>query len=171
MLQDLPDDSWISRPTVLKSLEIIAHANFPFEFLTHTRHLPHVLQVLEILPTLRAVIDHISKPEIKAQKLEPWKALISKASNCPSLYCKLSGMITEADHKHWKVEDLRPYVEHVVDCFGWDRIMFGSDWPVSLLAGGYGRVYEALHEIVSPSLTADREAKLFGENAQRFYRL
>jgi L-fuconolactonase len=171
MLQDLPDDAWICRPQVLRSLQLIAEADFPFEFLTNIRHLPHVLEVLDRIPTFRAVIDHISKPEIKIRKLEPWKELMSKAASHPHLFCKLSGMITEADHANWKAEDLRPYVEHIVDCFGWDRIMFGSDWPVCLLAGGYQRVYNALCEILAPSLSPGRESKLFGENAQRFYRL
>lgn len=169
MLQDLPDDAWICRPQVLKSLEIIAEANFPFEFLTHTRHLPHVLQVLETIPTLRAVIDHISKPNIKARNMEPWKSLMSKAASHPNLFCKVSGMITEADLKDWKVEDIRPYVEHVVECFGWDRILYGSDWPVCLLAGEYGNVYDALRQALAHSLTGEREAKLFGGNAERFY--
>lgn len=171
MLQDLADDAWICRPRVLKNLRLVAEARFPFEFLTFTRHLPHILRVLDTVPGLHAVIDHISKPDIKARKIEPWKALIARAAGFPNLFCKLSGMITEADRETWKVEDLRPYVEHVVETFGWDRIMYGSDWPVCLLAGEYGRVYHALLEILSRSLTPDREAKLFGENAERFYQV
>ncbi len=171
MLQDLPDDAWICRPQVLKNLRLVADTRFPFEFLTYTRHLPHVLRVLETIPNLHAVIDHISKPEIKAQNMEPWKALMEEAAGHPNLFCKLSGLITEADPQNWKIGDLRPYVEHVVEAFGWDRIMYGSDWPVCLLAGEYEHAYGTLREIVSRSLTDDREAKLFGENAARFYQL
>jgi len=171
MLQDLADDAWICRPQVLKNLRLVAEARFPFEFLTFTRHLPHVVHVLETIPGLHAVIDHISKPEIKSQKMEPWNAMMARAAGHPNLFCKLSGMITEADSQTWKVEDLRPYVERVVEIFGWDRIMFGSDWPVCLLAGDYGHVYNTLREIVSRSLTPDHEAKVFGQNAERFYQL
>lgn len=171
MLQDIADDQWILRPRVLDSLRLIAEADFPFEFLTYPRHLPFVLQVLDQVPKLRAVIDHISKPEIRAGKLEPWKNWITEVSRHRNLYCKLSGMITEADHQHWSVSDLRPYVEHVVKCFGSDRVMFGSDWPVCLLAGNYDQVIAALKEILSPMLNADIERKIFGENAERFYKL
>jgi L-fuconolactonase len=171
MLQDIADDKWILRPQVLDSLRLMANADFPFEFLTHPRHLPFVLQVLDQVPELRAVIDHISKPEIRAGKLEPWKHWIAEASRHKNLYCKLSGMITEADHHCWSVSDLRPYVEHVFECFGPDRVMFGSDWPVCLLAGSYDQVVAALQEILSPMLSADTERKIFGENAERFYKL
>ena len=171
MLQDLDDDAWICRPQVLRNLELIAEARFPFEFLTYTRHLPYVLRALEAVPGLQAVIDHISKPEIKTKKLEPWKTLMAEAAKHPNLFCKLSGMITEADHASWSAEDLRPYVEHVVGSFGWDHVLFGSDWPVCLLAGYYPQVYGALREVLSPQLDEDREAKVFGENAARFYHL
>lgn len=171
MLQDIADDKWILRPRVLDSLRLLAKVDFPFEFLTHPRHLPFALQVLDQVPELRAVIDHISKPEIRAGKLEPWKTSIAEASRHTNLYCKLSGMITEADHQRWSVSDLRPYVEHVVECFGPDRVMFGSDWPVCLLAGNYDEVIAALQEILSPILNADTERKIFGENAERFYKL
>jgi L-fuconolactonase len=171
MLQDIPDPAWIVRPQVLKSLQLVADADFPFEFLTYTRHLPYVLQALESVGPLRAVIDHISKPEIREQKLEPWKRLMAQSARHPSLYCKLSGMITEADHLHWSAEDLRPYIEHTIDCFGWDRVIFGSDWPVCLLAGTYDQVSQALMEVLQPRMDRLSEDKLFGMNAALFYKL
>jgi L-fuconolactonase len=171
MLQDLPDPAWIVRPQVLKSLRLVADADFPFEFLTYTQHLPHVIRALEATPHMRGVIDHISKPEIEAKKLEPWKQLMAQAARHNSLYCKLSGMITEADHLHWSAEDLRPYIEHIVDCFGWDRVIFGSDWPVCLLAGTYDQVVEALIEVLRPRMDGPSEDKLFGINAADFYKL
>ncbi len=171
MLQDLQDDAWICRPQVLENLKLIAEARFPFEFLTYTRHLPYVLRALDKTPGLHAVIDHLSKPEIKDRKMEPWKTLLSEAAQYSQLFCKLSGMITEADHKSWTSHDLQPYVEHVVNSFGWDRIMYGSDWPVCLLAGDYGQVYDALWQALSSSLNPHREAGLFGGNAERFYQL
>lgn len=172
MLQDISDPAWIVRPQVLKSLQLIADADFPFEFLTYTRHLPYVLQALEsVVGSMRAVIDHISKPEIRERKLEPWKRLMAQAAHHNNLYCKLSGMITEADPLSWSAEDLRPYIEHTVDCFGWDRIIFGSDWPVCLLAGTYDQVIQALIEVLRPRMDEESERKLFGANAVNFYKL
>jgi L-fuconolactonase len=171
MLQDLPDDDWILRPRVIQALKWIVDRDMPFEFLTYTRHLPHVLTVLETVPGLRAVVDHVSKPEIKNRKLDPWRELMARVAKHPNVYCKLSGMITEAGHKTWTPDDLRPYVEHVLDCFGVDRVMFGSDWPVCLLAGSYDQVAAALQAVIKPRLDKRSESAVFGENAARFYKL
>jgi len=171
MLQDLPNDDWILRPTVIEALRLVADNDFPFEFLTYPRHLPFVLKVLELIPGLRAVVDHISKPEIRIGKLEPWKDWMAQAAQHRNLYCKLSGMITEADHQLWCTGDLRPYVEYVVECLGIDRLMFGSDWPVCLLAGRYGQTIAVMKELLSSTLDDAAERKLFGENATRFYKL
>jgi len=155
----------------LKSLQLIADADFPFEFLTYTRHLPYVLNALEKVRPMRAVIDHVSKPEVRSQKLEPWKTYITQLAQHPNLYCKLSGMITEADHENWSAESLRPYISHVVDCFGWDRVIFGSDWPVCLLGGSYDQVVQVLTDALGTHMGEMEERKLFGENAARFYKL
>lgn len=169
MLQDLPEDDYIVKRAVIDSLKVVAGANFPFDFLTYPRHLPYVLQALDRAPNLRAVVDHISKPEIKARKMKPWKSLIREVAQYQNVYCKLSGMVTEADLNTWTVDDLRPYVEHVVECFGLERVMFGSDWPVCLRAGTYDRVIEALQTILAPVLNAASETAVFGSNAARFY--
>jgi L-fuconolactonase len=171
MLQDLQDDQWILRRSVLNALHYVAEVGLPFEFLTYPRHLPFVLQALAAVPRLRAVIDHLSKPEIRTGNLEPWKQWMSQVAEYPNVFCKLSGMITEADHEHWRVEDLRPYVEHVMQCFGPDRVMFGSDWPVCLLAGSYDRVVRAIEEVLSLRRGDALEKKIFGENARSFYKL
>lgn len=171
MLQDLPDDDWIVRPRVLDALRLVADADFPFEFLTYPRHLPFVLKVLESLPSLRVVLDHISKPEIRLGKQEPWRTWIAQVAQHPNLLCKLSGMITEADHQRWSPNDLRPYVDHIVQCFGTDRLMFGSDWPVCLLAGSYRQTIAALKELLPSNLTEADDQKIFGENAEHFYKL
>lgn len=171
MLQDLPDDDWILRPRVIESLRLISERDIPFEFLTYTRHLPHVLKALDAVPNLRAVVDHVSKPEMKNRKLDPWRSFMSQVATHSNVYCKLSGMITEADHQSWTPEDLRPYVEHVVECFGLDRVMFGSDWPVCLLAGSYDQVVAALRTILKSRLDTRREADVFGGNAARFFKL
>jgi L-fucono-1,5-lactonase len=169
MLQDLPDDRWIVRKQVIENLRYLADRKVVFEFLTYTRHLPFLLEVLEEEPRLHAVIDHISKPEIKAGKIEPWSDLISKVARHENVFCKLSGMITEANHCIWEPEHLRPYIEHVLDSFGEDRVMFGSDWPVCLLAGSYAEVINALRTAVVDHLSPSGLAKLFSQNGKRFY--
>ncbi len=171
MLQDLPEDDWILRPRVVQSLRDVAAQGFPFEILTFTRHLPYVLKALDQAPNLRAVVNHISKPEIKERKMEPWKSLLHEVAQYPNVYCKLSGMITEADWQNWKPDDLRPYVESVLEDFGLHRVMYGSDWPVCLCAGSYDQVLDALSSILAPYLDEASTAAVFGDNAARFYKL
>jgi L-fuconolactonase len=171
MLQDLPDDDWILREKVVKNLSYLADQSIVFEFLTYTRHLPFLLQVLERVPRLHAVIDHISKPEIKEGKLEPWKELISGVARHENVFCKLSGMVTEANHNNWTPEHLRPYIQHVLNCFGEDRVVFGSDWPVCLQAASYAEVINALRTVVADRLSPSGLTKLFSKNARQYYRI
>jgi L-fuconolactonase len=170
MLQDIPDLTWILRPQVLRSLQIVADEDFPFDFLTYTRHLPYVLQALDRVPLRRTVIDHISKPEIANHVMDPWRSLMAELAD-RGLWCKLSGMVTEDNHSNWSAQSLQPYIQHAVDCFGWDRILFGSDWPVCLLAGSYDDVVSVLKDALGNQLNAEAERKLFGDNAKEFYRL
>ncbi|HZZ60098.1 MAG TPA: amidohydrolase family protein [Roseiarcus sp.] len=171
MLQDLDDDAWILRPTVLRNLAVLAEQRFPFEFLTYPRHLPHVLTALEKTPGLHAVVDHLSKPPIAAGTMEPWRELMARVAEHENVSCKLSGMITEADHDAWTPAHLEPYIDHAFACFGADRLMFGSDWPVCLLAGGYGEVVNAVRTVLGPRLDVDETNRIFGDNAARFYAL
>jgi L-fuconolactonase len=171
MLQCLPEDDWILRPRVMESLAVIAHAGVPFDFLTLTEHLPYVLKVLDRIPNLRAVMDHVSKPEIKAGRMQPWQDLMSEVARHPNVYCKLSGMVTEADPQNWTLEQLRPYADHVLEHFGAKRVMFGSDWPVCLLAASYEEVLDTARTLVTGALGAAAEQAVFGGNAASFYRL
>lgn len=171
MLETLPEDDWILRPRVMESLALIAQSGLGFEFLTFTRHLPYVLQVLERIPQLRAVIDHLSKPEMRAGKVQPWRDMMRDVARQPNVCCKLSGMVTEADANHWTCEQLRPYADHVLEQFGADRVMFGSDWPVCLLATGYEEVIEMTQDFVRTRLGNTALDAVFGGNAARFYQL
>lgn len=171
MLQDLNDDAWILGPAVLENLRHLAELKFPFEFLTFPRHLPHVLRALEQTPGLHAVIDHLSKPPIASGALEPWASLMKRVADFPGVHCKLSGMVTEADHARWSPDSLAPYVDHVVDVFGADRLLFGSDWPVCRLAAEYGEVVNALRTVLSVRLGPQAIEKVFRCNAERFYGL
>ncbi|MCY4436507.1 MAG: amidohydrolase family protein [Chloroflexi bacterium] len=169
MLHDLSDNAWVTQPVVLENLTLLAECDFPFDFLVRPQHLPYVLQVLEKVSNLRAVIDHIAKPDIKAQQFEPWASDLNAIAQHENVYCKLSGMVTEADHANWMPADLQPYVSHTVECFGPARVMYGSDWPVSLLAARYDDVIGALEEALDPGLGEVGLANVFGGNAGQFY--
>lgn len=168
--EDEPDVDWIVRPAVLESLRELARRDVPYDMLVRPRHLGNVLRVLDEVGNLAMVIDHIAKPDIAQGGSPGWAEDMAAIAQSPRVYCKLSGMITEADRQHWKPSDLAPYVRHVIDAFGWDRVMFGSDWPVCLLAGDYQRVWNALREALG-DISDERKAKVFGANAIRFYRL
>jgi L-fuconolactonase len=170
MLQDIADDAWILQPRVLENLRHLSASGFAFEFLTLPRHLPHVLRALQQTPGMHAVIDHLSKPPIASGALEPWASLMTRVAAFPNVYCKLSGLVTEADHANWSPASLAPYVNHVVNVFGTDRVMFGSDWPVCRLAAEYGEVVNALRTILSVRLGPHNLEKIFYANALRFYR-
>lgn len=171
MLQDLDDDAWILRPKVLENLALVADDGLPFEFLTFPRHLPHVAEAMRRLPHLHAVIDHLSKPPIRAGELDPWRALMAECARFETLHCKVSGMITEADHAAWRPADLAPFVSHVHDVFGAGRLMFGSDWPVCRLAGEYAEVINAARTVLAELLPPGAHAAVFGGNARAFYRI
>jgi L-fuconolactonase len=171
MVESLPEDDWILQPRVVESLQLIAEAGLAFEFLTFTRHLRYVVQVLDKVPHLHAVIDHLSKPEIKAGRMQPWQDLIREVALQPNVYCKLSGMMTEADPTNSTPEQLRPYAAHVLEQFGAERVMFGSDWPVCLLAANYETVIRTTRDLVTSSLGNAAEQAVFGDNAARFYGL
>jgi len=171
MLQDLDDDAYILRPGAIAALRAVAERGVAFDFLTFPRHLGNVAEALEAVPTLRATIDHISKPDIASGAFEPWARDLARVAAFPGVHCKLSGMITEARHDAWSPGDLRPYVEHVLKAFGPERLMFGSDWPVCLLAGSYAEAFNALRAVLDPLLSGARQAGVYGGNAIRFYRL
>jgi len=170
MLQDLEEDDWILKPRVLGNLAYVASVGMRFEFLTRPPQLPYAVEAIKRTPGLRAVMNHMSKPFIAEGTLEPWASQIAELGAFPDIYCKISGMVTEANREKWGPEDLRPYIAHILEVFGQDRVMFGSDWPVSLLAAtGYGDVLNALRTVVGPLLDIDGHRKLFHDNGTRFY--
>ena len=168
--QDEPDDDFIIRPQVLRGLAVLEKHGVPFDLLFFVKHLKHAATLAARFPGLPMVIDHLSKPRIKDRGVEDWLPHLRNAARFPNVYCKLSGMVTEADWQNWKPADLAPYVRHALDLFGPSRCMFGSDWPVCELAGSYQRVYEALGEALGPISAADRAA-IFGGTAAKFYGL
>jgi L-fuconolactonase len=169
MLQDLPDDRFILRPRVLRHLGLVADRGLALDVLIFPRHLPHVREALSLTPGLRAVIDHMAKPEIAAGTLDPWREGIAAVAALPDVSCKLSGLVTEAPAGSWTPDQLRPYVDHVVNCFGPDRLMFGSDWPVCTLAASYAEVNNAARLLTARHFGPADMEKLFSTNAARFY--
>jgi L-fuconolactonase len=168
--QDEPDDDFIIRPDVVRGLRVLEKHGVPFDLLFYVKHLKHAAALAKMLPDLPMVIDHLAKPQIKAGITEGWREDLQSAAEHPNIYCKLSGMVTEADWNQWMPNDLKPYVETALEAFGPARCMFGSDWPVCELAGSYQRVYDALREIVG-DLGASELEQIFGGTAARFYGL
>ncbi|MFK7696078.1 amidohydrolase family protein [Paenibacillus sp. HJGM_3] len=171
MIQEMPDARAVLEPAFVEALRYFADRDVPVDLLVVSHQLEPVVELLDRVPGLRGVIDHIAKPRIADGSLEPWKSQMESIARHPNMYCKLSGMVTEADHANWHVEEFTAYIEHAVRIFGYDRIMFGSDWPVCLLAGSYDQVIGLLPQCM-PELTQEPvQAKLFGLNAKEFYKL
>ena len=170
LVHDEQDDAWLARDDVVRGLGELERRGLAYDLLLRPQHLRYIPALAERLPDLRMVVDHIAKPSIAEGTMEPWATDIAAVASVPGIYCKLSGMVTEADHSRWTVDDLKPYVAHVVEHFGLDRLMWGSDWPVCRLAASYERVLESAIDAVGPISEGERE-KLVGANATRFYRL
>ena len=169
MLHDLEDHDWILRADVGAVLEALPGMGLRFDALVRARELPALLEVLERHPELAVVIDHGAKPPIAAGGWQPWADLIAEVASHPNVCCKLSGLVTEAGPA-WTADALQPYVDHLIGCFGADRLLWGSDWPVVDLAGGYAAWVATTGQLLQ-SLTAEERANVMGANAQRVYRL
>ena len=170
IVEDESDEDWIVRDPILESLRILADRNIPYDMLVKPQHLGNVQRVLDAVGDLRMVIDHIAKPDIARGTWDQWHEPLGRIAANPNTYCKLSGLVTEADWDSWQVSDLAPYVSAVVDMFGVDRVMVGSDWPVCLLAADYQQVWQAMNDNLSGLSELEYE-KVFGTNATEFYGL
>jgi L-fuconolactonase len=172
MIQDLPDPGWMLRPGVQRAFSVLEATGVCFDFLIRAPQLEATLEVLARFPHLRAVIDHIAKPDIKAAEFHPYAELLARVAEHDNVHCKLSGMITEAALRTWTASDLAPYIRHAYACFGARRLMFGSDWPVCTLAGSYSSVLHALEANLTPlGLDSASMDRIFGGTAAEFYRL
>jgi L-fuconolactonase len=167
-VHDEEDSRWLMRADVLRGLKELERRDLPYDLLLRPVHLPLLPELSDRLPRLRMVIDHIAKPPIAEGRLEGWAEDIERAAQNPQVYVKLSGMITEAG-ANWSAEQLKPFVQHVFDLFGPDRTIFGSDWPVCLMAGSWKQTLAAFTQSLGP-LPMEVRAKLLGETAARFYR-
>jgi L-fuconolactonase len=170
VVQDELDPDWIVRAEVLRGLKVLEKQGVPYDLLFYVKHLRHAATVSQHCPGLRLVIDHLAKPWIKDHALDDWLSHFEAAARCENVFCKLSGLVTEADWQHWQPGDLKPYVEKALALFGPQRLMYGSDWPVCELAASYERQLAALKEVLGPISPGEREA-IFGGTAASFYRL
>jgi L-fuconolactonase len=169
IVQGEPAD-FMLKPEFLRGLGELHAFDFTYDLLLYPKHLPAAVKVVEKLSHQRFVLDHIAKPMIRSGMMQPWKDDLRELAKHKNVFCKISGMVTEAKHQGWKKEDFRPYLDVVFEAFGEDRVMFGSDWPVCLLAGSYEQVHELAADYFK-QFSAEVSAKFFGGNATRFYRL
>ncbi len=170
LVQSEPDPGWLLRPEVVRGLRAVGAAGRCYDLLTRPGQLPAAIQVVREVPETSFVLDHLSKPPIASGALEPWATLLGELAAAPNVFAKLSGMVTEADWASWTVADLRPYAATALEAFGPARLMFGSDWPVCLLAASYREVAGAATELLAGLSAAERE-QVLGGTAARAYRL
>ena len=170
LVESEPEDDWLVRREVLSGLEKLSALNLSFDLLIHTRHLKYARIAVDRNPDLWFVIDHLAKPPIASSEFDEWSRELRPLAAFPNVHCKLSGLVTEANWTNWKTDNLRPYVDHALELFGPERLMFGSDYPVCLLAASYERVLESFQELLG-GLSSEDQARIFGGNAARFYRL
>jgi L-fuconolactonase len=155
----------------LNGMALLPEFGFPFDLCIYHPQLPATVEMVRRNPGVQFVLDHLGKPDIKSHEIKAWQANITALAKLPNSNCKLSGILTEADHQHWKQADLEPYLRHVVQSFGPDRLIFGGDWPVVNLAGSYVRWVEALDAVLSDCCSAADRENIYSKNAGRIYRL
>lgn len=170
VIQDEADDNFILGKNFNNRVSLLKKYDLSYDILIFERHLPQTIQFVDRHPEQRFVLDHIAKPLIKTYKLEPWASHIRELAKRKNVWCKLSGMVTEADFKYWKPEQLQLYMETVLEAFDPERLMFGSDWPVCLAATSYKNWYELVTKFIE-TLSADEQARIMGVNAIEAYKL
>lgn len=167
MIQDIEDLNWMLKPELNPAFEALIAADLTFDALVFPKHLPKLLELLQRYSSMRVVIDHGAKPQIAAGAFQEWATLMQRLADESNAYCKLSGLVTEAT-QNWSPDDLRPYIEHLIDTFGAERLIWGSDWPVVKLAADYRQWYELARSYFP---IPEDERRVFGQNAMLAYRL
>jgi len=170
VIHDEADDDFMLRPAFIRGIEKLLKYKLTYDLLLFPKHLKKAVELVSIFPEQKFVLDHISKPFIKSGILGLWQDDIAALAAQPNVWCKISGMVTEADIKNWKYEDFIPYLDIVVEAFGTDRIMLGSDWPVCLQAGEYKAVME-IGQKYFEKFNSNEKKKIFADNCVQFYNL
>jgi len=170
LIQTQPDPDFCIKPKFIEGLKLITSHGLPFDICILHHQMPNVIKMVRQCPEVTFVLDHIGKPGIKAGIFDPWRQHIRDLAAMPNVHCKISGVTTEADHKNWTREQLKPYIAYTIETFGFDRVMYGGDWHVSELAGTYPEWVEIVDWVVDGATLAEKK-KLFRDNAISFYRL
>ena len=170
IVQSEPDDRFLLREDFLGGIALLEEFDLAYDILIYTRHLPVAAEFVARFPRHRFVLDHLAKPPIKNREIDTWADGIRGLAAFPNVFCKLSGLVTEADWVGWKAEDIHPYLDVAFEAFGPSRLMIGSDWPVCLMASPYGRAIDVVKNYLQFHPSDVREAVL-GRNALRFWRL
>jgi L-fuconolactonase len=170
LIQNQPDPDFCIQPKFIEGLKLLAPHDLVFDICIFHHHLPNAIKMVRQCSDVRFVLDHIAKPAIKAGIFDPWRQHLKELAALPNVACKISGVTTEADHRNWTREQLKPYIAHAIECFGFERVMYGGDWHVSELAGTYPQWVEIVDWVVKGATPAEKR-KLFRDNAIRVYRL
>jgi len=170
VVQDESDDRFMLRSEFIEGIRLLENYDLVYDILIFENQLPAAIELVTRFPNQRFVLDHIGKPKISYNLLDPWKSLMTELADYPGVYCKVSGMVTEADWNNWKKEDFLPYLDTVFDVFGANRIMFGSDWPVCTVAASYNKVIEIVQDFIK-QFSSDDQEKILGKNASKIYNL
>ena len=170
IVQSEPDDRFLLRQDFLRGITLLEEFDLAYDILIYPKHLPVAAEFVERFPKQRFVLDHLAKPAIKIQEVETWAAGIRRLAAFPNVFCKLSGLVTEADWQRWKPEDITPYLDIAFATFGASRLMIGSDWPVCLVTGSYSRTLDVVKNYLQGHPAETRDAVL-GKSARRFWRL
>ena len=170
IIQFEADQEFCLRPEFVRGVQLLPRHGLSFDLCINHRQLANTIELVRQCPNVRFILDHIGKPDIKAGLLDPWRAELRELARCENVWCKVSGLVTEADFAQWTPADLRPYLDHVVDCFGFGRVMFGGDWPVSTQAADYPRWVATLDDALR-RCSPDELHRLYVRNAESFYRV
>jgi L-fuconolactonase len=168
--QDHPDSNYLAKPETIANIKKLGELGIAYDLLTKTTELAAAIKLVRACPDVQFVMDHISKPRIAKQEVEPWKTLITELAAFPNVSCKVSGLVTEANWKEWQVKDFKPFVNYIIEIFTPQRLMFGSDWPVSNLGGTYFEIVE-LAEALTSDLTPSEGEFFWHKTAASAYRL
>jgi L-fuconolactonase len=169
-VEEEEDLEWLLRPEVQRGIAAVGQAGLVYDLLVRPPHLPAALKTVSALPECRFAVDHLAKPLLRTGELEPWAAQMAELAAFANVSCKISGMVAEADPESWSAAQFEPYVAHVLECFGPERLMFGSDWPVCLVAASYQETVDSTRAAL-PALSAAETERIFGGTAVEIYGL
>lgn len=170
IVQSEPDDRFMLRPAFCRGIASLEAFGLTYDILIYPKHLDVAADLVARFDRQRFVLDHLAKPDIRRGEIRDWERGLRELARFPLVYCKLSGLVTEADWKHWTPEDVQPYLDIAFDCFGPQRLLAGSDWPVCTLAADYARTIALLDDYMASRPVAERDA-VMGGNAARLWRL